>query len=444
MSRIIRSADDENFELIVQGADRDPSRLRCRSPVHVVYGGAHLFKSDTPKKLGRIALNTLGAYAAASPKFAAAVGLDPETASEFAETIYRRTIQKLQTEPVEDFRIDFEDGYGFRPDEEEDSHAASAAKELAASFDEGTITAFSGIRIKSLAVETRERSVRTLRIFLETFLARTTGKLPADFVVTLPKITCPDEVKRLVDLLEEIEETDGLADGSIGIEIMIETPQAVIDHKGRFAPSRLVRAAGGRCRSVHFGAYDYTSLLGISASRQGIDHDACNFARQAMLVSLAPLGIRLSDSVTTQLPVPPNRGDSLSEDQISQNSEVVHAAWRKHFENVTRSMANGFYQSWDLHPNQLPTRFAAVYAFFLESFEIQGRRLRGFIEKASQANLTGSVFDDAASARGLINFFRQGVDCGALTADEVEKAGGLTLGELRRGSFSEIIENRRK
>lgn len=414
-----------------------------RSPVHVVYGGAHLFKSDTPHKLGKIAVNTLKTYAASPTEFAAAMGLNLGKSSEFTEAIHKRTIQKLRTEPVEDFRIDFEDGYGFRPAEEEDSHAVSAANELAAAFNQGTITSFSGIRVKPLGPETRERSERTLRIFLESFFHGTAGKLPANFVVTLPKITDRDEVKRLAGRLEEIEENVGMEAGSIGVELMIETPRAIFDYKGRPAPPRLVRAAKGRCRSVHFGAYDYTSLLGIAAPHQGIAHEACDFARQVMLASLAPLGVRLSDSVTTELPVPPHKGDSLSEDQTRQNFNAVHAGWAKHFANVTRSMVNGFYQSWDLHPNQLPARFAAVYTFFLKSAEMQGRRLRGFIQRASQANLTGNVFDDAASAHGLMNFFRQGMDCGALTLGEIEKLTELSVEELRRGRFSQIIEKRR-
>jgi hypothetical protein len=444
MSKQVFEEGDEGVKLIIKGEERvvQPS-AESRSPVHVVYGGAHLFNSSTPQKLGRIALATLDRYAASSSEFASAIGLTKDESAEFTETVYQRTLHKLQNEPVEDFRIDFEDGYGFRINEEEDAHSVSGANELASSFLDGSITAFSGFRIKPLAPETYERSVRTLNVFLKTFLERTSGRLPENFVVTLPKITNKDEVKILAKLLDEIEENAGLEQGKIGVELMIETPQGVIDYKGRIAPPRLVKAADGRCRSVHFGAYDFTSLLGIAATHQSISHESCNFARQAMLVSLSPLGIRLSDSVTTEMPVPPHKGDPLSEDQLKQNREVVHSAWKTHFTNVTRSMINGFYQSWDLHPNQLPSRYAAVYSFFLSSLKRQGERLRGFIEKSTQATLTGNVFDDAASAQGIVNFFRRGIDCGAFSAEEAETASGLTSDEIRRGSFLEIMNRRR-
>jgi hypothetical protein len=229
---------------------------------------------------------------------------------------------------------------------------------------------------------------------------------------------------------------------SIGIELMIEHPSALFGKKGKPALRSLVDAAKGRCTSAHFGAYDYTASLGIAASHQHLRHDACNFARQMMLASLAPVGIRLSDSVTTQMPIAVHKGPQLSEAQKADNKESIVSGWRTHFENVTHSMINGFYQSWDLHPNQLVARYAAVNAFFLETLDAQALRLRTFIEKATQATLTGNTFDDAASAQGLINFFLRGIDCGALKEDEIVSTG-LSVAELRSASFLEIIENRR-
>ena len=97
--------------------------------------------------------------------------------------------EKLQREPVEDFRLDFEDGYGNRPDAEEDGHAESAAVEVAAGARRGTLPPFVGIRIKNLGDELRERALRTTHLFLERLLKDTGGRLPPNFVVTLPKIT---------------------------------------------------------------------------------------------------------------------------------------------------------------------------------------------------------------------------------------------------------------
>jgi citrate lyase beta subunit len=399
-----------------------------RSPVHVVYGGANLFKADTPQKLGKIALGSLKTYAPDVGEFAAAMGLDEN--GKLLQTVYKKTTEKLERDAVQDFRIDFEDGYGFRPDDEEDADAVAASNELAKAIQNNTVTPFSGFRIKSFAPETHSRGVRTLNLFLENLLKRTKARLPKNFVVTLPKISDAKEVAELSRRLARIESDNRLAPDSIGIEIMIETPRSIVDEKGRIAIAGIAEAAGGRCKSAHFGAFDYTSALGISGAHQHLRHEACNFARQLMLVTLAPLGVRLVDSVTTKMPVTIHKDSKLTDEQKSENRRSIHAGWREHFENVTASMKNGFYQSWDLHPNQLVARYAAVYTFFLRSRDSDAARLRGFVEKATKANLTGNTFDDAASANGLMNFFRLGLDCGAFSAAEVKKATSLSPSEL--------------
>ena len=435
----------------------ETARLQ-RTPVHVVYGGADRFSAETPAKFGRIALATIQAYVGDFVEFARIFRLNgseglphwPGAVAElgaaaesnlqglrnenfpawFAWNVYRKTVEKLENEPVEDFRIDFEDGYGFRTDEEEDGHAVTASTELATAFNEGKNTAFSGFRIKSFGPETRERGLRTLDRFLDNFLDRTAGRLPGNFVVTLPKVTALDQVSAFCERLATIENSRGLPTGSIGVELMIETPGAIIGPDGRIAVRDLVEAAVGRCDSVHFGAYDFTGALGISASYQDIRHPACNFARQLMQASLAGTGVRLVDSVTTVMPVPIHKGDRPTEHQLAENKEAVHNAWLRHFQNVTASMADGFYQSWDLHPNQLVARYAAVYAFFLNEFDSQAARLRSYIEKATRATLTGNTFDDAASVAGLVNFFQRGVACKAFTEEEMTDATGATLDDL--------------
>lgn len=448
------------------------SQFAIRNPIHVVYGGANLFKSDTTRKLGKIALKNLRTYAPDFAEFARAVWLKgADTLPQFADAvsdlekrlnenaervkaenydawlaseIYRRTIEKLEREPVEDFRIDFEDGYGFRSDAEEDAHCISASNELAESFLQNTITPFCGFRVKSFAPETYKRAIRTLDLFLTNLIEKTDGKLPENFVVTLPKISCAEEVAVLDELLTEFEKRNNLEKGAVKIEIMIETARAIVDENGAIALPGLVKAANGRCASAHFGAYDYTAGFGISGAHQHLRHDACNFARQMMQIALSPLGVRLSDSVTTEIPIPIHKGENLTAKQITENKRVVQNAWRAHFNNVTGSLINGFYQSWDLHPAQLPARYAAVYAFFLESKDAQSKRLRGFMEKATQAALTGNQFDDAASAQGLVNFFARAASCGAMTDAEIAEATDLSIAELRGASFARIMESRRE
>ena len=447
-------------------------KAKIQNPIHVVYGGANLFKFDTPQKLGKLALKSLETYAPNFVRFAQAMwlkGADTLPQYEdivenlgkqldenaemvkaenysawFAWTVYQRTIEKLKTEPVEDFRVDFEDGYGIRADAEEDSHAIAASDELAKAFLHNTITPFCGFRVKSFQPETYKRAIRTLDLFLTNLIEKTSGKLPKNFAVTLPKVVRKQEVEILAELLSEFERQNNLQTNSINIEIMVETPQAIVGEKGEIALRSLVEAADGRCTSVHFGAYDYTASFGISGVHQHLQHEACSFARQMMQIALSPLNIRLSDSVTTEMPIAVYKGENLTNEQMKENIRVVQRAWRTHFNNVTNSLINGFYQSWDLHPAQLPARYAAIYAFFLESKDEQGKRLKGFVEKATQASLTGNQFDDAASAEGLLNFFIRALSCGAMTEEEILEAANLTLEELRAASFVKIIENRQK
>ena len=157
-------------------------------------------------------------------------------------------------------------------------------------------------------------------------------------------------------------------------------------------------------------------------------HPACDFAKHMMQVALAGTGVMLSDGATNVMPVGAR--------------EAVHRAWKLHYGHVRHSLESGFYQGWDLHPAQLPTRYAAVYGFFLESQEAATERLTNFIAKAAQATLVGDVFEDAATGQGLLNFFLRGISCGAISEDEV-LATGITLDELRGRSFVKILKNRR-
>jgi citrate lyase beta subunit len=451
-----------------------PGETGRRQPVHTVYGGAHLFKSDSAERLGSLARRSLDQFAPDFLTFARALSLpgadelpetfeeasdfvssmkeDPEAARKenksawLAYTIYRRVTEKLQREPVEDFRIDFEDGYGNRPDEEEDGHAVSAAAETAEGSKNGTLPPFIGIRIKPFNEELRARSFRTLDIFVSTLLDLNKGLLPDNFVVTLPKITIPQQVSTLVALLTQLENKTGLAAGSLKFEMMIETTQSIINHRGEINLPLLLAAAEGRCVAAHFGTYDYTAGCNITAAHQHMLHPACDFAKSMMLVSFAGTGIWLSDGATNIMPVAPHRftegGAPLTQEQIEENKEVVHRAWRLHYDHIQHSLTNAFYQGWDLHPAQLPTRYAAVYAFFLQSLEAASERLKNFVEKAAKATLVGDVFDDAATGQGLLNYFLRAINCGAITETEAIELSGLTVAELRSASFVKILKNR--
>lgn len=423
-------------------ARRYPGESDRRQPVHTVYGGAHLFAADSARKLGDVALRALETYAPAPRTFARAIGLPPALAG----TVYRRVQEKLEREPVEDFRLDFEDGYGNRPDDEEDATAVAAAIAVADGLRRGTLPPFIGIRIKPLNRDLGKRALRTLDLFCGTLLEATRGTLPPNFVVTLPKVVLEAQVAALAEVLERLERASGLSPGAIRLELMVETPQSLIGPDGRSPLPTLVDAAGGRCVAAHFGVYDYTASLTITAAHQRMRHPACDLGRQLMQLALAGTGVWLSDGATNVLPVGPHRttgGRRLSKRRQQENREAVFRAWRMHYDDVRHSLANAYYQGWDLHPAQLPTRYAAVYAFFLEGLESASARLKAFVEQAAQATLVGDVFDDAATGQALLNYFLRGLNCGAITEAEAA-ATGLTLDQLRSRSFLRILEGRQR
>jgi hypothetical protein len=227
---------------------------------------------------------------------------------------------------------------------------------------------------------------------------------------------------------------------------MVETTQCLIDARGEIALPRLVAAAGGRCTGAHFGPYDYTASCDITAAHQQLLHPACEFARHIMKVSLSGTGVALSDGATLVLPIGPHRakkGEALSAAALSENRTVVHRAWRLSYQHIRHALLHGFYQGWDLHPAQLPARYAAVYAFFLEGLETAGQRLRAFLDKAAQATLHGNAFDDAATGQGLLNYFLRAIHCGAITEAEAAEHSGLQRHELLTRSFPRILATRR-
>ncbi len=412
--------------------------MPSRQPVHTVYGGAHLFRADTAAKLGRLAQNSFREYAPDAETLIDVLGISPK----LAEAVYRRVIEKLSREPVEDLRIDFEDGYGTRSDAEEDADAVRAGREVAKALEAGLLPPFTGIRIKSLTPESHERAAATLDLFLTAMVRATAGRLPPGFAITLPKVSSVAEVAALAEMLDELEYTLKLPPMGLAVEIMIETPLAVLAADGRVALPSLVDAARGRLRGAHFGPYDYTAALGITAAEQRMGHPACDAARRIMQMSLASTGVWLSDGPSNVIPLAIHDGGDLTILDEAENRAAIHRSWRIHYRECRASLSQGFYQGWDLHPAQLPTRYAAVYAFFFESLDAASARLANFVDQAARATTLGSVFDDAATGQGLLNFFARALDCGAISQAEAAEMTHLTADELRSGSFTTICKTR--
>ncbi len=416
-----------------------PGDRSDRQPVHTVYGGANLFKYNMVEKLGKTALKTFKVYAPNPTIFGKIFDLP----TGLAEKVYKKVQAKLEREAIEDFRIDFEDGFGNRSNAEEDATAEKAALEVAKGIRKKTLPPFIGIRIKPFTEEMKERGLRTLDIFVSTLVSKTGGKLPANFVVMLPKVTIPEQVSTLVSFFEILESALKLPRHSLKMEMMVETTQSIMDIDGTNPLSRFVKASKGRCIAMHFGTYDYTAACSITAKYQEMNHPVCDFAHHVTKVALGHTGIWLSDGATNTMPIGPHRGENLTYEQLTENRATVHRAWKKGYDHIRHSLWNGFYQGWDLNPAQLPMRYAAVFAFFLESYEEAVDRLRTFVEKSARATLIGDIFDDAATGQGLLNYFLRGLNSGAITEAEV-LATGLTLEEIRSRSFLKILEGRKQ
>jgi len=457
------SAANVNFQR------RYPGDRPDRQPVHTVYGGANLFSSDTCVKMGEVAIKSLMTYA---PNFVSLArilklrgyqylpllekdieilmktldNMDEEERKKdhawLSYTVYNKMVRKLQTEPVEDFRIDFEDGFGNRSDEEEDATAVHTATQLARGIENKTVSPFTGIRIKPFTEDMVNRGVRTLDIFITTLLEKTNGVMPANFVVMLPKVTIPEQMTTMVRLMEILEQENKLEPGTLKMETMVEATQIIMDDEGRNPLMRIIRAGEGRCIAAHFGTYDYTASCGITAKYQTMDHPVCDFAHHVTKVALGGTGIFLSDGATNVIPIGPHRGENLSYAQVMENNASVHHAWIQGFNHTTHSLINGFYQGWDLNPAQLPMRYAATYNFFLNSYDDAVRRLKTFVERAAVSTLTGDIFDDAATGQGLLNFFLRAINCGAITEEEA-LATGLTIDEIKSRSFFRILRDRK-
>ena len=352
------------------------TRASARQPVHTAYVPADRFTADTAAEWGRDALAALREHAP-----------DPETLG-VGDDVYRRVVAKLEREPVEDLRVDFEDGYGVRSDDEEDADAERVGAAL-----RSPATAGSGARIKSLEAPTRARALRTVATLL-----RACGRLPAGFVITLPKVSAPDQVAAMQEICVAL---DAIVTGDpLRFELQVETPRAVA------RMTEIVAAAGPRCAGLHYGTYDYSASLGIAAAHQSLDHPAADHAKAVMQVAAATVGLPVVDGSSNVLPV--GAGDA------------VHAAWALHRRLVHRSMTRGFYQGWDLHPAQLVSRYAAVFTFYREGLDAAGQRVRAYADRVA-----GGVLDEPATARALTGYLLRGLDCGALDESEVVTASGL-------------------
>lgn len=406
MSTVLGAADLLRVEQRLAATDAlletaYPGDDGSRQPVHTVYVPADVFAPDLATQWGAQALAAVDGIGGMT-RLAELVGVAPS----LVERVAARVVAKLVAEPIEDLRLDFEDGYGDRGTAE-DADAERAAALVSAAVVAGTAPPFIGIRFKCFEKPTRARALRTLDIFVGGLMDA--DGLPDGLILTLPKVTTTAQVEAMADVAEALERAHGLAPGRLRFEVQVETPQLVLGPDGRSPLAQLPLAAPGRISALHYGTYDYSASLGIAAHCQSMEHPVADLAKEMMQLAVAGTGIRLSDGSTNILPL----GENADE------------AWKLHARLVRRSLERGFYQGWDLHPHQLPTRYLATYAFYLEGYPEAAARLRHYL-----AQTAGAVLDEPATARALAWFVLRGVQCGAIDAAEVHTDIGIDIDGL--------------
>ncbi|MCT9934028.1 aldolase [Planotetraspora sp. A-T 1434] len=367
-----------DLEALFDGLEPGPPREIAWQPVHTVYVPGDRVTDSVVSDWGHAATELLHKHLFSPTELAALFELDPDLAT----PVHDRLRKKLAVEPIEDLRVDFEDGYGVRDQSEEDGHVESAAAAIAAMHAAETLPRRWGLRVRSFADGDPQRSIRTLDGFLTTVVKRA-GELPRGFTVTFPKVLVEAHLGQFVRCLEALEGALGLEPHTLRFEMQVEAPQTVLILQ---RSAGLVPSLGGRLAAAHFGVFDYTAAIGLPPHEQRLDHPACDYARNVMQTALAGTGVELSDG-------------SLAAAPASDSAEDVNSLLRRHSALVRHSLSNGYYQGWDMHPSHLISRFATVYSFHLALYEDYLERVRAWEEKLEGV---GGVLDEPATIKTLV------------------------------------------
>ena len=409
-------------------------------PSGTLYGGAQRFKEGTFAKLGEQVHTFFGRYVDSDDAFVACFGV-PTSAS--VASLRDRLRGSLQRAPLEDVRVDFEDGYGPHDDQEEDAHAVLVGEAFAERRGSVWPTRV-GIRVRSLESATAKRALRTLALVVDTMVARGWRPGREPFRVTIPKVTHLQEIAMAARALERLEADHGLPDKSFVLEAMVETPDAFLDREGRVPIVVWPSMARGRMSALHFGAFDYLSSIGVPAGSQSLDHPACLHARALLALVATRAHVEVSDGTFLEIPVGPHREATNGSLEEGENQEVVARALRHHAGRVRRQLAEGFAQGWDLHPGQVVSRRAAVLMAYVEGRDEVLRRMNAFLVAGARAARSGTSFDDAASARSLLATLRSGIKLGLDDADLVAAFVGLEVDDLMRAPLLELPKRLRR
>ncbi len=398
LAGLVARLDERLTEADADLAARYPGARPGRQPVHTLYVPAHRFHAGLVADHGRAAQQAVAEH---EGLFRELIGND--------EDLLHRVRTKLETEPVEDLRIDFEDGYGDRGDTAEDE----AVAESRGRAPRGAVRGCGAAVVRDPVQEPRAADPRARDPHPGVVRrGRRRGRDRAGRVRGDPAQGHLGRAGRGDGLpLRRAGARPGARRPRLEFELQVETPQAVVGPDGTVLVAPMIHAADGRCTGLHYGTYDYSASIGIPAAHQSLDHPSADVAKTLMQAAAAGTGVRLSDGSTNVLPV----GDEAD----------VRRGWETHLRLVRRSLQRGFYQGWDLHPHQLPTRYAATFAFFREGLDDATARLAAWAGRE-----IGPVADEPATVKALAGFLVRGVECGALTEAEVTATSGHDLGAL--------------
>lgn len=292
------------------------------------------------------------------------------------EELLERVLSKLETEPVEDLRVDLTG----RLAEPEVKAAAAALDEIQASAKPARRV---GIRLPA----TGAGEATTVIAAFVTALASGDRAAPS-MAVTLAS-AAPDLVAVVAGELDRLEEEIGLPPGRVRLELELADRTQLLE------PGTLVAAAGPRLCSIFV---DRAGLVAALGAVPGIDDAAVGGLLTPLRVIAAETGVALGDL------------------GVAGDGEHPERCWQRLAEESTRALGDGLLIGRDDEAGALPSRYAAAFSFYRAGLERVGRRLR----------------DGVGDLRPAAGFLRRGLDCGALAADEVERTAGVSHADLVR------------
>lgn len=390
----------------LDGVDRDfePNPVWLKQPLHTVYVPADRVDRELSARWREQAVSFIDACGGLQ-ELADIAGIP----AELREAVCQAAARKLDAQVIEDLRIDYEDGYGYRKDAEEDTVARNGGKAGAQILLSEAGPDRVGLRIKPFDSRGAHRSVRTLRLFLESFLSVPGARERVqDIRVTFAKVMRGIQMTTLDQVCKELEHVHRLEEGAIGVELQVEVPQVIAQGEGE--DSLLALASNPRVRALHFGTYDYTSAQGIFPGEQRSNHPVALHAKRVMQVVAACHEIEVCDGSSNLIPL----------------GNLRARAVKAHSVQISSALRDGIPQGWDLHPMQLPTRYLVSFAALRAEVPNALRRLHN---AASQEADTG-VLDEPATLRMLAAVIIRSLRVGAL--GEQELVGNLTRQDIEK------------